>query len=425
MVAVDGFARVRAGRSCSSRRCSRCCSSAGYLKREGLERPEYLALMLLFGDRHDAHGDGERPRHRVPVARDPVDRALRARRVRPQAPRRRRRPASSTSCSVRSPLRSSSTASRSPTARPERRTSPGIAAFLATTTLLHDGVLLARNRASCSSGSASRSPPRRSTCGRPTSTRARPRRSPRSWPRDEGRCVRRDPAHLRRRVPAVQRRLAPGVFGLAVLSLLVGSIAAVVQTDVKRMLAYSSISHAGFILIGGAGRDRQGHERGALLPAHVRVHGDRRVRGRRWSSPAAATTATHLDDYRGLAARAAGARGIADPLPARASRRAAHRRFRRQARGLQRGGRRGQYWLALIGMLAAVDRRVRLPAHRPRDVRTRRRRGPRRTLADPRRLAAPASRSRSPRSASVLFLGVVPGVVLDFAQRHAPATAFR
>ncbi|MFM7616315.1 MAG: NADH-quinone oxidoreductase subunit N [Actinomycetes bacterium] len=42
----------------------------------------------------------------------------------------------------------------------------------------------------------------------------------------------------------------PIVWGLAVLSLLVGSIGAVVQTDVKRMLAYSSINHAGFILIG-------------------------------------------------------------------------------------------------------------------------------------------------------------------------------
>ena len=42
----------------------------------------------------------------------------------------------------------------------------------------------------------------------------------------------------------------PAVFALAVLSLLVGAIAAVVQTDVKRMLAYSSISHAGFILVG-------------------------------------------------------------------------------------------------------------------------------------------------------------------------------
>jgi len=42
----------------------------------------------------------------------------------------------------------------------------------------------------------------------------------------------------------------PAIFGLAVLSLLVGTIAALVQTDVKRMLAYSSISHAGYVLIG-------------------------------------------------------------------------------------------------------------------------------------------------------------------------------
>src|SRR5207248_2609090 len=32
--------------------------------------------------------------------------------------------------------------------------------------------------------------------------------------------------------------------------LVIGNFAALVQTDVKRMLAYSSISHAGFILIG-------------------------------------------------------------------------------------------------------------------------------------------------------------------------------
>ena len=42
----------------------------------------------------------------------------------------------------------------------------------------------------------------------------------------------------------------PIVWVLALLTLLVGSILAVVQTNVKRMLAYSSISHAGFILVG-------------------------------------------------------------------------------------------------------------------------------------------------------------------------------
>jgi NADH-quinone oxidoreductase subunit N len=42
----------------------------------------------------------------------------------------------------------------------------------------------------------------------------------------------------------------PAVFGLAVLTLVVGSVLAIVQTDVKRMLAYSSVAHAGFMLVG-------------------------------------------------------------------------------------------------------------------------------------------------------------------------------
>jgi NADH-quinone oxidoreductase subunit N len=42
----------------------------------------------------------------------------------------------------------------------------------------------------------------------------------------------------------------PAVWGLAVASLVVGTVAALVQTNVKRMLAYSSISHAGYVLIG-------------------------------------------------------------------------------------------------------------------------------------------------------------------------------
>ena len=42
----------------------------------------------------------------------------------------------------------------------------------------------------------------------------------------------------------------PVVWALAILTVFTGSILAVVQTNVKRMLAYSSISHAGFILVG-------------------------------------------------------------------------------------------------------------------------------------------------------------------------------
>ena len=42
----------------------------------------------------------------------------------------------------------------------------------------------------------------------------------------------------------------PVVWVLAILTMLTGSVLAVMQTDVKRMMAYSSISHAGFIMIG-------------------------------------------------------------------------------------------------------------------------------------------------------------------------------
>ena len=42
----------------------------------------------------------------------------------------------------------------------------------------------------------------------------------------------------------------PIVWVLAVLTVVVGSVMAVVQTNVKRMLAFSSVSHAGFIMIG-------------------------------------------------------------------------------------------------------------------------------------------------------------------------------
>ena len=42
----------------------------------------------------------------------------------------------------------------------------------------------------------------------------------------------------------------PLVAALAAVSVLVGSVLAIAQTDVKRMLAYSSVAHAGFILTG-------------------------------------------------------------------------------------------------------------------------------------------------------------------------------
>jgi NADH-quinone oxidoreductase subunit N len=42
----------------------------------------------------------------------------------------------------------------------------------------------------------------------------------------------------------------PVIAAVAVVTMLVGAALAVVQTDIKRMLAYSSISHAGYLLVG-------------------------------------------------------------------------------------------------------------------------------------------------------------------------------
>lgn len=51
-------------------------------------------------------------------------------------------------------------------------------------------------------------------------------------------------------LPGLRWDVQPMLFVVAILTMLVGSVVAIVQADVKRMLAYSSIAHAGFLLIG-------------------------------------------------------------------------------------------------------------------------------------------------------------------------------
>ncbi|MBX6766631.1 MAG: NADH-quinone oxidoreductase subunit NuoN [Actinomadura rubrobrunea] len=50
----------------------------------------------------------------------------------------------------------------------------------------------------------------------------------------------------------------PAMWGVAILTMVVGAVIAVTQTDVKRMLAYSSIAHAGFLLTGVVAVSREG-----------------------------------------------------------------------------------------------------------------------------------------------------------------------
>lgn len=59
-------------------------------------------------------------------------------------------------------------------------------------------------------------------------------------------------------VQALDADWLPVVAGIAALSMLIGSTLALVQGDVRRMLAYSGVAHAGFILTGVVGGTTEG-----------------------------------------------------------------------------------------------------------------------------------------------------------------------
>jgi NADH-quinone oxidoreductase subunit N len=92
----------------------------------------------------------------------------------------------------------------------------------------------------------------------------------------------------------------PAAWALAVLSLIVGSVAAVIQTDVKRILAYSSIAHAGYVLIGFQTGTSRGREASLL---YLFVYAFMTVGAFAVITVAARRGDDHhaLDDYRGLA----------------------------------------------------------------------------------------------------------------------------
>src|SRR5579884_2186176 len=64
-------------------------------------------------------------------------------------------------------------------------------------------------------------------------------------------------------LPSLQNECANILWGLAVLSMILGNFAAVTQRNVKRMLAYSSVAQAGYMLIGVVASGAAG--RNALL----------------------------------------------------------------------------------------------------------------------------------------------------------------
>jgi NADH-quinone oxidoreductase subunit N len=100
-------------------------------------------------------------------------------------------------------------------------------------------------------------------------------------------------------LPQFDQNWMPVLAGIAVASMLIGSVVALVQQDIRRMLAYSGIAHAGFIMTGVVG----GATAGMLF--YVTVYAIQLVGAFAIvaSVSGSDSSSSGLDEYRGLAKR--------------------------------------------------------------------------------------------------------------------------
>jgi NADH-quinone oxidoreductase subunit N len=205
----------------------------------------------------------------------------------------------------------------------------------------------------------------------------------------------------------------PAVWVLAVASLVVGTVAAVVQTDVKRMLAYSSISHAGYVLIGVQAATAKGTS-AALF--YVMVYAVMII-----GSFAVVTVVARTGDdrhslaeYRGLASTRPVLAGLLTLFLLAQAGVPLTGGFVAKLAVFSAAVSARQYSLALIGMLAAVIGayvylRIVLAMYAPAEGET--------APAGPRiRVDAGTGLALGIAMVAVLFLGIVPAVVLNFAR---------
>ena len=71
--------------------------------------------------------------------------------------------------------------------------------------------------------------------------------------------------------------MVPIIWGIAALTMMTGNLVAIAQTNIKRLLAYSSIAHAGYILMALVpfGQSNVAGEQrglGVVLPVGLRLY---------------------------------------------------------------------------------------------------------------------------------------------------------
>ena len=141
--------------------------------------------------------------------------------------------------------------------------------------------------------------------------------------------------------------------GLAALSLAAGNLIALVQSNLKRMLAYSTVSHVGFLLVGFAGGGSAGYAAAmfyaisyslmaaAAFGAIALVSGGRRE-------------AEEIDDFRGLNARDPWMAGLMLCVMASLAGVPPFLGFWAKLAVLRAALQGGMLWLAIVGIVFAV-----------------------------------------------------------------------
>ncbi len=145
----------------------------------------------------------------------------------------------------------------------------------------------------------------------------------------------------------------PMLAGLAALSLVIGNLIALAQTNLKRMLAYSTVSHVGFLFLGLAGGGAQGYAAAMFYALSYAImaaaaFGAIVVLSRRGFE------ADRIDDFKGLNARDPWTAGLVLCVMASLAGVPPFLGFWAKLVVLGAAVNGGFLWLAIVGVLCAV-----------------------------------------------------------------------
>ena len=135
--------------------------------------------------------------------------------------------------------------------------------------------------------------------------------------------------------PQMQHRWAILLWVLAALSMSIGNLGALMQKDVKRMLAYSSIAHAGYLLVAFTAFPQDGIAAACFYTASYAAMNVGAFAVVTQFGGYKKTLRT-IEDYQGLAAAPSHSRRAAGAFPALADRHSLYRRLLRQVLRLHR-----------------------------------------------------------------------------------------